>query len=137
MTLISWLRRACRLSPGAASQQAELARNLPSLPDTSAALAAGDIGFHHAAVIAHSVTEVGAEAVVLQESTLLEAASKLDPKLLSYVTRQIRHCEDPDGTLADANENHERRYLHLSQTFGGLFVIDGRRDVAGRPQRAR
>jgi hypothetical protein len=62
-------------------------------------------GFHHAAVIAHSVTEVGAEAVVRQESTLLEAAAKLDPKLLSYVTRQIRHCEDPDGTLADANEN--------------------------------
>jgi len=131
VTLISWLRRACRLSPGAASQHAEVARNLPSLPDTSTALAAGDIGFHHAAVIAHSVTEVGAEAVVRQESTLLEAASKLDPKFLGYVTRQIRHCEDPDGTLADANENHERRYLHLSQTFGGLFVIDGRLDAEG------
>jgi hypothetical protein len=131
VTLIAWLRGACRLSPGAASQHAELARNLHSLPDTSTALAAGEIGFHHAAVIAHSVTEVGAEAVGRQESTLLEAAGKLDPKLLSYVTRQIRHCEDPDGTLADANENYERRYLHLSQTFGGLFVIDGRLDAEG------
>src|SRR5260370_19145408 len=131
VTLISWLRRACRLSPGAASLYAEVARNLPSLPDTSTALAAGDIGFHHAAVIAHSVTEVGAEAVVRQESTLLEAASKLDPKLLSYVTRQIRHCEDPDGTLADANENYNRRYLQLSQTWDGIFVIDGRLDAEG------
>jgi hypothetical protein len=131
VTLVSWLRQACRLSPGAASQHAQLARNLPSLPDTSNAFAAGEIGFHHAAVIAHSVTEVGAEAVVRQESTLLEAASKLDPKLLSFIARQIRHCEDPDGTLADANENHERRYLHLSQTFGGLFVIDGRLDAEG------
>jgi hypothetical protein len=137
VTLISWLRRACRLSPGAASQHAEVARNLSSLPDTSTALAAGHIGFHHAAVIAHSVTEVGAEAVVRQEPALLEAAGKLDPKLLSYVTRQIRHCEDPDGTLADANENYERRYLHLSQTFGGLFVIDGRLDAeGGAPLRA-
>jgi len=131
VTVISWLRRACRLSPGAASQYAEVARNLSSLPDTTNAFAAGEIGFHHAAVIAHSVTEVGAEAVVRQEPRLLEAASKLDPKFLSYVTRQIRHCEDPDGTLADANINYERRYLHLSQTFGGLFVIDGRLDAEG------
>src|SRR6266851_463576 len=35
VTLISWLRRACRLAPGAAWQCAEVARNLPSLPETS------------------------------------------------------------------------------------------------------
>jgi len=131
VSLIAWLRRACRLLPGAAVQHAEVARNLPSLPDTSAALAAGDIGFHHAAVIAHSVTEVGAEAVLRHESTLLEAAHNLDPKYLTHVTSQIRYCEDPDGTLADANDNHERRYLHLSQTWQGMFVIDGRLDAEG------
>src|SRR6267378_4283221 len=43
VSLIAWLRRACRLSPGAACQQAEVARNLSSLPATSAALATGDI----------------------------------------------------------------------------------------------
>lgn len=131
VTLISWLRRACRLAPGAAWQRAEVARNLPSLRETSNAFAAGDIGFHHAAVIAHSVTEVGAEAVLRQESVLLEAAQKLDPKDLSYVTRQIRHCEDPDGTLKAANENFQRRYLHIGQTFDGVFVIDGLLDAEG------
>jgi hypothetical protein len=30
-----------------------------------------------------------------------------------------------------ANQNYERRYLHLSQTIGGLFVIDGRLDAEG------
>src|SRR5258708_22751150 len=44
VTLISWLRGACRLSPGAASQHAEVALNLSSLPGTSTAFAAGDIG---------------------------------------------------------------------------------------------
>ena len=39
VSLISWLRRACRLMPGAAMQQSEMARNLPSLPQTSTALA--------------------------------------------------------------------------------------------------
>ncbi len=131
VTLISWLRGACRLAPGAASQRAEIARNLSSLPDTSTALAAGDIGFHHAAVIAHSVTEVGAEAVLSQESALLEAAHNLDPKHLSYVTRQLRYCEDPDGTLAHDNENYQRRYFHMSQSWEGMFLIDGRLDAEG------
>jgi hypothetical protein len=131
VSLVTWLRRACRLSPGAASQHAEVARNLSSLPQTSTALAAGEIGFHHAAVIAHSVTEVGAEAVMRQEPTLLGAAHKLDPKCLSYVTRQIRYCEDPDGTLADANDNHERRYLQLSQSYQGMFYLEGRLDAEG------
>jgi len=131
VTLISWLRRACRLLPGAASQRAEVARNLPSLPDISNALAAGEIGFHHAAVIAHSVTEVGVEAVARQEPTLLEAAHNLDPKLLSYVTRTIRYCEDADGALAADNEIYDRRYLHISQALDGIFVIDGQLDAEG------
>src|SRR5437879_13178739 len=55
VTLISWLRRACRLLPGAAVQRAEVARNLPSLPDTRQALANGEIGFDPPAAIAPSV----------------------------------------------------------------------------------
>src|SRR5260370_20883832 len=41
VTLISWLRRACRLLPGAAVQRAEVACNLPSLPRTSQGPASG------------------------------------------------------------------------------------------------
>jgi len=131
VSLIAWLRRACRLMPGVAVQHAEIARNLPMVPKISAALEAGDIGFHHAAVIAHSITEVGAEAVRRHEAQLLEAAKNGDPKQLNYTTRVIRYFEDPDGTLADANDQHRRRYLHLSQTWEGMFVIDGRLDPEG------
>ena len=131
VTLVAWLRRTCRLAPGAASQRAEMARNLPSLRNTSDALASGDIGFHHAAVIAHSVTEVGVEAVLRQEATLLEAARNMDPKRLSIVTCHLRYCEDPDGVLAGANDNYDRRYLHLSQTLDGIFRIDGQLDAEG------
>src|SRR5260370_27458140 len=59
VSLISWLRRPCRLSPGAASQPAEVARNLPSLPDTSTALSPGQIGFPHAPVPPPPATEAG------------------------------------------------------------------------------
>jgi hypothetical protein len=37
----------------------------------------------------------------------------------------LRHCVEPDGVLEDANQEHERRFLHLSQTFGGMFVLNG------------
>jgi hypothetical protein len=131
VSLISWLRRACRLMPGAAMQQSELARNLPSLPQTSTALASGDIGFHHAAVIARSVTEVGADAVVGEESRLVKAAHNLDPKYLSYLTRRLRYAIDPDGTLAHSNDQYDHRYLHLSQTLDGVFYPDARLDPEG------
>jgi hypothetical protein len=131
VSLISWLRRACRLMPGAAMQHSEVARNLPSLPHTSTALASGDIGFHHAAVIAHSVTEVGAEAVAAEESRLVRAAHNLDPKYLSYLTRRLRYSIDPDGTLAHSNDQYDYRYVHLSQTLDGVFYLDGRLDAEG------
>ena len=131
VSLISWLRRACRLMPGAAMQHSEVARNLPSLPHTSTALASGDIGFHHAAVIARSVTEVGAEAVAAEESRLVRAAHNLDPKYLSYLTRRLRYSIDPDGTLAHSNDQYDYRYVHLSQTLDGVFYLDGRHDAEG------
>jgi hypothetical protein len=131
VSLISWLRRACRLMPGAAMQHSEVARNLASLPQTSSALASGDIGFHHAAVIARSVSEVGAEAVVGEESRLVRAAHNLDPKYLSYLTRRLRYSIDPDGTLAHSNDQYDYRYLHLSQTLDGVFYLDGRLDAEG------
>jgi hypothetical protein len=131
VSLITWLRRTCRLMPGVAIQHVEVAKNLPSLPETSAAVAAGEIGFHHAAVIARSVTEIGAEAVQRHETSLVDAARLLDPKYLTYKTRHLRYCEDPDGTLADANDKYGRRFLHLSQTWEGMWMIDGRLDPEG------
>ncbi|HEY8814281.1 MAG TPA: DUF222 domain-containing protein [Candidatus Dormibacteraeota bacterium] len=131
VSLVSWLRRACRLMPGAAMQHKEMARNLASLPQTSMALASGEIGFHHAAVIARSVTEVGAGAVVGEEARLVRAAHSLDPKYLSYLTRRLRYSIDPDGTLAHSNDQYDYRYLHLSQTLDGVFYLDGRLDSEG------
>jgi hypothetical protein len=43
----------------------------------------------------------------------------------------LRHCLEPDGVLADANEAHDRRFLYLSQTLDGIFRIDGQLDQEG------
>ena len=43
----------------------------------------------------------------------------------------LRHCLEPDGVLSDANEAHERRFLYLSQTYDGIFRLDGQLDADG------
>ncbi len=130
-SLTSWLRSRCRMSIAAAAQHVDVARQLPELPRTEAALRAGEIGFQHAAVIARSAAELGADAVRAVEGELVEAARKLDPGRLRLVTRHLRHCVDPDGALAAANDDHAHRWLHVSQTYDGVFVLDGKLDAEG------
>lgn len=127
----AWLRTRCRMSSGAAAQQIDVARHIEELPQTESALRDGVIGFHHAAVIARSAAELGAEKVRPVEATLIEAAQRLDPSRLRLVTRHLRHCVDPDGALSDANDEHDHRWLHISQTYEGVFIVDGRLDAEG------
>jgi Domain of unknown function (DUF222)/HNH endonuclease len=128
---VAWLRTTSRLSGGAAAQRVETARMLPELPLTERAARQGEIGFQHAAVIARCAVEVGSDTVRGVEATLVEAATKLDPGRLRLVTRHLRHCVDPDGTLRDANRDHERRWLRVSQSLDGVYFLDGLLDAEG------
>jgi hypothetical protein len=124
----AWLRWKCNLTPGAASDQVEVARQLDSLPQTSKAFADGDISYRHAALIAHTAEALGDEMEAEAESILVTAAKELDPHRLKIACIHLRHCLEPDGVLRDANEEHDRRYLHLSQTLDGVFYLNGRFD---------
>jgi len=130
-SVVAWLRVRCRMSTAAAAQHVDVARQLLELPITSDALHSGAIGFHHAAAIARCAAEVGSGAVRPVEQTLVEAAEKLDPSRLRLVTRHLRHCVDPDGALDAANRDHAHRWFHISQTFDGVFVLDGKLDAEG------
>src|SRR5205807_9983482 len=65
------------------------------------------------------------------EEILVTAAKELDPGRLRYATIHLRHCLEPDGVLADANKAYERRFVHLSETFGGIYRLDGQLDAEG------
>src|SRR6266851_5309075 len=89
LTAKAWLRWNCHLTHSAASDRVEVAREMQSLPLTSQALAAGEISYQHAALIARTAHRLGS----------------LWP--------------------ADTNDQDERRFLHMNQTFGGIFVLNG------------
>lgn len=127
-SVVSWLRTACRMSAPAAHERVEVARALETCPEIEESWRSGAIGYQHVAVLARSQHEVGPTAFRRLLGDLLDAARRLDPSRLRYVTRYLRYCVDPDGSRSAEEEARARRYFNLSQTLDGIFVIDGQLD---------
>jgi Domain of unknown function (DUF222) len=128
---VSWLRSRCGLSGGGAAQRVEIARELDAVPGASELFRQGDIGFHNAAVLSRTVTEVGREAATAAAPTLVDAAVRLDPAQCRTVGKQLRHMVDPEGELAQALRDHRRRRFSISEAFDGMYVCEGLFDVEG------
>jgi hypothetical protein len=131
LTAQAWLRWQCNLTSATASEHVQVSRQMTSLPQTEAAFSQGEISFRHAALIARSASQLGEKFDTQAETILVNAAKELDPWRLRRATLFLRHHLEPDGVLADANEAHERRFLYLSQTYDGIFRLDGQLDADG------
>src|SRR2546429_564736 len=127
----AWLRWKCNLDPDAASRQVDVARQLDSLPLTRKAFADGDISFTHVSLIANTAKQLGDRMEPEAEGVLVKLAAEVDPRRLRRAATMLRHCLQPDEVLKDANEQHERRFLHLSQAVDGMFRVDGQLDAEG------
>ena len=103
----------------------QVSRTLASLDLVSEALGSGDISFKHASLIAGAAEKLREKFAGDAQQILVAAAKELDPARLQVAVMHLRHCVEPNGVLDEANEAHERRVLHLSQTFGGAFVLNG------------
>src|SRR5256714_945103 len=131
LSLTAWLRWKCKLSGGAAMERVEIARQLEKLPQTQAALARGDVGYQHVAVLAHAAEHVGVAAVRQEEGPLLNAAQTMDPGQFVTVAKNFEHRVDAAGALAEANRAYERRYFHIGEPQDGLVRLDGVLDAEG------
>jgi len=131
LTAQAWLRWKCNFSPAAASGRVAVARELADLPQTTEAFADGDFSYAHAAMIARTAEKLGDKMESNAETILVSAAKELDLARLRVVTIKLQHFMDPDSVREEANESHELRFLHLSQTLDGVFYINGRFDSEG------
>ena len=127
----SWLRSQARLSPNAASEHVRVARRLDELPEATRAFAAGEVGFGHCASITRVLEDAPAQVVAEAEPQLVSAARRTDPHRLAMLTRHLRHTFAPEACLEEAEHNHQRRRLHLSESADGLYYIDGVLDTEG------
>jgi hypothetical protein len=96
---------------------------------TAEALAAGHVSVAHVEVLAAAVRR-REELYPEHEETLLNAASGLNPDDLVTVARRWRALADDELATIDAAAAHERRFLHVSPTIGGVR-IDGFLDPVG------
>jgi uncharacterized protein DUF222 len=72
----AWLRWKCNLTYGVASNQVEVARRLATLPQTSRALADGDISYRHASLIAGTAEQLGERMEAHAEEILVTAGGR-------------------------------------------------------------
>src|SRR5674536_166967 len=122
----AWLRQACRLSAGEASERVRTARVLADdLAVSADALAGGIISYAHARVLASAAGELPAESLPTVEPILVEAARHTDPAGPRALCTQVRTMLDPTGAEAAAALAHDRRHLSISTTFAGTVVLDG------------
>ena len=124
----AWLRHTTRISEGAARYQVRTARALAGLlPQTAAALAAGDINVEHVRVISRAVTATPERrsSIPEAEGTLAEAARRLPPRQLGIVVGRWADAVDPVGASTDAEGAYAARHLSVSPTLGGLGALDG------------
>src|SRR2546426_1213860 len=59
LSAVAWVRERCNLSGGAAAERVNVARQLETLPQIEKALAKGNVGYQHVALIARAAENVG------------------------------------------------------------------------------
>src|SRR3984893_6816999 len=131
LSAVAWVRERCNLSAGAAAERVTVARQLETLPQIAKALAAGDVGFQHVALIARAAENVGSAPVQKEEHNLLKAAKTMDPGRFAAVAKGFEHRVDAAAALAEANHAYQRRYFHISEPQHGMVRLDGILDLEG------
>jgi hypothetical protein len=133
-TAAAWHARATHCSPVAARALRRLGRRLRHMPVTRLALAAGRITERHAQILGalhESPRKPIADAFGEAEQMLVGYAIELDFDDFLAAVRYWESAVDADGVEDRAAADFAARHLHLSQTWRGIWRIDGQLDPLG------
>lgn len=111
----------CHLPKPAAKAEIAVARSLRHLPATETAWLDGDIGVAHVRILA-AARRPHTEAHFAADEDMLVGQAKVPPlrhfvKAVDYWA-QLADADDQDDK---AEQQHERRRCHLSQSYDGLL----------------
>lgn len=123
---VSWLRWRCGLDNADGRRVVRRARLVDQLAETAAAIESGALPIAHVDALGRVVADDGWELARRDAELLVSTAKELD--LVAY-RRFLAHWSalaDDELARADAVRVHERRYLHLSTTLLGEYVLDAR-----------
>lgn len=128
----SWLASRCRLPIEAARRRIRRGRRLRALPAVTEAWLAGEINQDHVDALCRVHASLGSERLdPAAEQWLVARAGELSwrdfRRTLAYWVQAV----DPDGAEADAQALHDARRLHVSESFQGVWFLDGLLDPIG------
>jgi len=124
-TASAWLRVHWNVPATSARRRVTLGRALREMPAVEAAWLAGDIGEAQVALLASARTPETASCFERDEQMLVDQARKLSYRSFARALAYWEQLADPDGTERSAERQHADRRLHLSQTFGGAWSLEG------------
>jgi hypothetical protein len=125
---IGWLKANCHLSGGAASARICAGQQVERLGQSSKAMAEGEIGFAHFALIARTSAAVGER---LEEAKLLGQARKQTIARFHDSCYHARHAADPQGCAQDEAQGVEARSLEFANGDDGMVYVNGMLDKVG------
>ncbi|HSS93526.1 MAG TPA: DUF222 domain-containing protein [Candidatus Dormibacteraeota bacterium] len=130
---IHWVRLNCHMGGGAAADRIAVGEQLAHMPDSVEAMAAGDIGFAHLALIARTATAIAESGTnqAFDESALLVKAREFSVGRFREFCDHARHAGDPEGYARGEAHAVEARSLSFSAGQGGMVWVRGMLDPEG------
>ena len=121
----SWAARTCGMSRHSAADRLCAGKHLDSMPETSAALAKGEIGYQAASALCHLREQLGEKWQPDNEAQMVGYARQFSVEHFHACCRHARHVADPDGFDKDCAEDFERRWLKVDPMLDGMHSVDG------------
>jgi hypothetical protein len=127
-----WLCDELKLTSNAAYSQVRTARALDQeLRLTAGALRRGEISAQHVGVIRRANEQVLKTSLspASVESELVFAAKQMDPFELERHWKQMRYQADQEAAVEAEEEQRQRSWLSLRQTWWGTYRVEGELDA--------
>jgi hypothetical protein len=129
-TPTAWARAALGLGTAPAHELVRTARALHrDLPETAAALAAGEVTWAHVTTLTRHALATPARAAAVTapdgERLLLDVARVATVDQLARALRAWAHTVDPAGFTADEATLYDQRQVTLTQTLDGVRYLHG------------
>jgi hypothetical protein len=125
---IACLKAMCHLRSGAAADRVCVGEELERLDKSAEALATGEIGFPHLALIARTAVACGEK---FDEARLLRHARKESLVKFEHTCTHAKHAADPDGVVDEEKQGVEARSLTFSTADDGVVLVKGILDKVG------
>ncbi len=125
---IACLKATCHMRGGAAADRVCVGEQLERLDKSAEAVAAGEIGFPHLALMARTSVACGEK---FDEARLLRHARKESVVKFEHTCTHARHAADPEGVVDEEKQGVEARSLTFSTAEDGCVLVKAILDKVG------